>query len=255
MTDELAETQQSNQIAVQQPDAMLAMIDKVCSDPNFDITKMEKLIEMRNAELGRVAEIDFNRAFSEMQPKLPRVISTHKNDQTNSSYSKIEDINSTVLPVISQYGFGVSFKVLSQDKEGVRVQAILRHTGGHKESTDLFMPYDKCGIKGTVNKTDIHATGSTITYAKRYAMCMLLDISTGSDNDGNNSNPQFITQQQVNEMNDLIEQTGIDKIKFISEYLKVDSLVKLPVANHGKAMNALKQKLKNPKEGNSNANS
>lgn len=166
-------------------DPMLSMIDRVCSDPNFDIIKMEKLIEMYNAKLNRAAEIDFSKAFAEMQPHLPKVISTHYNNQTKSKYAKIDDINAAVLPILSEYGFGITFKIVSQDDKGVTVRATLMHSAGHKEFTDLLMPYDKCGTKGTVNKTDIHATGSTISYAKRYAMCMLLDISTGTDNDGN----------------------------------------------------------------------
>jgi len=253
-TEELATIEQQNtQIAeagqniqaVSPADAMLAMIDRACSDPAFDITKMERMVDMRNAEIDRVAKIDFNRAFAEMQPNLPRVISTHKNEQTKSKYAKIEDINDAVLPIISQYGFGVSFKILSQGKEGVTVQAVLKHLSGHQESTDLFMPYDKCGAKGSVNKTDIHATGSTITYAKRYAMCMLLDISTGNDTDGNNITSQFITAEQVREITDLLESTQANKIKFIRDVMGVEAIPKILSQDYKKAMNILKTKKNN----------
>lgn len=176
---------QENLPQVDQNDPMLSMIERVCSDPNFDIQKMEKLVEMRNQEMQRVAKIDFNRDYAEMQELLPRVVSDHRNNQTNSNYAKIEDINNIVLPIINKKGFGVSFKIISQDDKGITVRAILSHKQGHEEFTDLFTPLDRAGAKGTVNKTDIHATGSAITYAKRYAICALLNISVGSDDDGN----------------------------------------------------------------------
>ena len=220
-------------------DPMLDMIDRVCTSPDFDINKMEKLVEMRNAELGRVASIDFNRDFAKMQEKLPRVVSTHRNDQTSSNYAKIEDINKICLPILAMYGFGISFKVIKQDKDGVTIRAILMHSGGHKENTDIAMPYDNKGIKGSINKTDVHAAASTITYAKRYAMCMLLNISTG-DNDGNNQTESpYITSIQVEEIQKLMEESGIDKVKFISEFLKSDCIQKIPQAFYIKAINVL----------------
>lgn len=251
-SSEIADVQQNSPEIVNSADPMLAMIHRVCSDPNFPIDKMEKLIDMRNAELKRVAEIDFNRSFAEMQSQLPKVSTKHKNQQTNSKYAKIEDINEAVLPVLNQYGFGISFKILSQEKDGVTVRAVLAHSGGHKESTDLYMPYDKSGAQGKINKTDIHATGSTITYAKRYAMCMLLDISTGDDNDGNNALSQFITTQQVQEINNLLDITNADKIKFTRDYMKVPAITRILAKDYRKAINALQGKLQ---KGNNNANS
>lgn len=250
---ELPVIKKGSEVAISQPgDAMLAMIDRFCSEPNFDITKMEKFIEMRNVEMDRIAKINFSKAFAEMQGKLPTIKTQHVNPHTKSKYARLEDINKDILPVLKQHDFGVSFKILSQDKEHVTIQAILAHSGGHKESTDLSMPLDDGG-----KKTTTHAVGSTITYAKRYAMCMLLNISTGDDNDGNNNNtPNVITAQQVEEMNDLMEQTGIDKIKFTTEYLQVDSLPELHIKHYKKAMNALNLKLKkNLQEGKANANS
>ncbi len=255
MENEIVEVPQGNQVATTQPDAMLEMIDRVCADPGFDITKMEKLIEMRNAELSRVAEIDFNRAFAEMQPHLPKVISTHYNDQTKSKYSKIDDINIVVCPVLSEYGFGVSFKIASQDDKGVTVRAVLRHSAGHQDSTDLFMPYDSCGVKGTVNKTPIHATGSTISYAKRYAMCMLLDISTGQDNDGNNNADNFITPDQAVEINDLIDETGANWTDFVCNYMGVEKVEKISSKGYRRAINALQAKKRQIEKDKENANS
>lgn len=223
-------------------DPLLSMIDRVCTDSSFDIDKMQKLIDMRNAEFDRQAKIAFNTDLANMQNELPRIIATHENKQTKSNYAKLEDINSAILPILKDFGFGVMFKVLSQDDSGVKIQATLTHKQGYNESTELFMPYDDKGIAGTKNKTLIHATGSTITYAKRYALCMLLDISTGDDIDGNTQD-NSINEDQIKELEKLIEVSGIDKVKFITEYCKVDSLKQLHISNFDKAINALNKRI------------
>ncbi len=243
----VAKIEEKPVVEAQTQDPMLDMIDKVCSDPSFDIEKMQKMIDMRNEELSRVAKIDFNRAFAEMQPKLPRIISAHKNDQTNSSYSKIEDINDGVLPVLSEHGFGVSFKIVKQDKDSVTIRATLKHRGGHEDSTELLMPYDNVGIKGTVNKTNIHATGSTITYAKRYAMCMLLDISTGTDNDAARTNTKKIATETAAKIKEILEENeSIDGQAFL-KYMKADCVDNILSKDFEKANIALNRKLQKEK--------
>jgi hypothetical protein len=36
-----------------------------------------------------------------------------------------------------------------------------------------------------VNKTQVHALGSTSSYARRYLVCMIFNVTTEDDNDGN----------------------------------------------------------------------
>jgi len=238
-------------------DPMLAMVNSVINSKDFDIEKMKTLVGMRDAEIARQAEIAFNESFSVMQNKLPRVVSTHQNKMTGSKYAKVEDINDAVLPVLSKHGFSILFKTSSQTKEGIKISATLGHSQGHKESTDIYMPYDNKGLKGNANKTDIHATAATITYARRYAMCMLLNISTGDDNDGNNGSTEFITPEQVALINKLLDETDADEKVFLDKYMKARSVNEILVKDYKKAIIALEdnRQLKEKLEkGESNAN-
>jgi hypothetical protein len=55
----------------------------------------------------------------------------------------------------------------------------------------MELPFDNSGSKNTVQ-----AIGSSVSYGKRYVLCMLLNISTGGeDNDGNGA-PSAVTTQQ-----------------------------------------------------------
>ncbi len=183
-------------IAVSKQDPMLDMIERIATNPKVDITKMQALLDMRNQELARVkAEAKeakdeakkeaFDRAFVEMKPHLPRIAKTKKNDQTHSSYAPLEDINEQVDPILVKYGFATSANVLSQKDGMVIVECELLHKEGYSKKCVLDIPLDNVGAKGTVNKTDIHATASSITYGKRIGICALLNISIGDDKDGN----------------------------------------------------------------------
>ena len=166
-------------------DAMLMMIERVASNPDADITKMERLMDMRDREFARIAQQAFAADYVVMKPNLPTVAKTKNNTQTKSKYAALEDVNKAVDPILAEYGFSTSTRILKQSEGSVTVEAVLWHRDGHIETTQVEMPLDKAGIQGTVNKTGVHALSSSITYAKRIAICALLNISTGDDVDGN----------------------------------------------------------------------
>ena len=188
MTENNQVTQFKEQVPVaqveQQGDPILAMIQQASALENVDVAKVQALQDMFFKNQDRLASKEFMEDFAVMQGRLPRVAATKKNNQTDSMYAAIEDINKIVSPVLTEHGFGVIFKTKAQTLTDVTVEATLTHKSGHCESTILTMPLDEAGIKGNVNKTKIHATASAITYAKRYALCELLNISVGEqDND------------------------------------------------------------------------
>lgn len=197
---------------------------------SLDIEKFKCLIEMKNSEEVRLAKLSFNEDFTEMQPFLPKIISVHDNKQTKSKYAKIEDINQLVLPIISKYGFGVSFSILSQEKESVTIKAVLLHKKGHKEETSLTLNIDNKGIAGAVNKTNAHGVASTITYAKKYLVCMLLNISTGEDNDGNSVNNPSITTEQIGIITDLTDKLNIH-LSQICKSCKISNITEMTTKN------------------------
>lgn len=230
---------ENTEVAPLQPseDTTTNMIQYAMQHGNIDMVK--QLLDMQNSEIARKAKIEFQKDFAEMQNEMPRVITKHKNTQTSSNYAKIEDINEQVMPVLKEYGFGVSFKIVNQDKESVTVRASLLHKSGHEESTEFYMPYDDKGIAGKVNKTQVHAIGSTVSYAKRYAMCMLLNISTGQDNDGQKVGA-LINDDQLDVLSQLIDCEEIDKPKFMKFY-KIRSLGELPASKYEIVLKTVKE--------------
>ena len=219
MTEEILPQAVPQAHAAESPDPMLNMIATALDNKDCDIHKLERLIEMRNNELARCGKAQFNKSFAKMQEKLPRVVALHKNGHTNSSYAKIEDINQVILPVLCDFGFAVSFQIKEQTNNSICITASLLHEKGHTSTTTLQMPLDLSG-----KKQAIHASASTITYAKRYALCMLLNISTGDDDDGNgsfkNNNAPLkkISPEQVLTLENLMILKKIDKQKVLDHY-------------------------------------
>lgn len=180
----------------QQAASLLSIIEKVATTADADITKMQAVLDMYNQQVAREREYQkedaaeaarqkFAADFVPMSAELPLVIKNKKNAQTHSTYAELADINQEIRPILGKYGFSISTDITKQTKESVTVVATLSHKDGHEKFTEITLPLDGAGFKGNANKTDIQAIASSISYAKRIAICARLNISTGDDKDGN----------------------------------------------------------------------
>lgn len=224
MTQEII-TSASQQIAPTQSqiptitgaESVMNLIAEAAMNPEMDIAKLEKLMDLQQRLLDRDAKAAFDADFVKMKPELPVIARRKNNDQTKKKYAPLEDINREIDPILSRYGFGTGTRIIKQDTESVTVEATLRHRAGHYVSNEITMPLDRTGIAGSVNKTMVHAIASTVTYCKRVAICALLNISTGDDKDGNNEREErlsYITTEQAIEIDAGIKEAGIDRVKF-----------------------------------------
>lgn len=208
----------------------------------MDPAKISQLMDLNERMLNREAEKLFRADYVRMKPSLPRVVRTKDNTQTKSKYAPLEDINDTIDPILAEFGFGTSTKVVAQTPESITVRAELIHSGGHVESTDITMPLDNKGPQGTVNKTGPHATASSVTYAKRVAICALLNISTGDDKDGN-TDSATIDIEQAATLDTLLRSTGADRPAFL-KYFKVEDVRSLAAKDYQSAVTLLNKKVK-----------
>lgn len=247
MTDTVALTEvKPNQVETAHPDAgaetksVMTMIERVASDPNFDVVKLEKLMDLQERILNRRAKESFAADYVQMKPNLPKVIRTKSNMQTKSMYAPLEEINTAIDPVLQKHGFGTATKIIAQTDTSVTIRAELWHKDGHVEENTVILPLDKTGIAGTVNKTNLHATASTITYGKRIAICALLNVSTGDDADGN-AQAGFITTEQGADFDLRSRALGEKNHDRLMEFLGIQTPMEITTRDYKKAMNALKE--------------
>lgn len=193
----------------QESAAVLSMIERVATDPQADITKLEKMLDMQERILNRNAEQAFSADLALMQGELPLVIKNGEG-HNKARYAKLEDINETIRPTLQRYGFAVTFRT-NQNEKSVSITAILSHKMGHREETQLVMPLDTSG-----NKNAVQAIGSTVSYGKRYALCALLNISTGDDTDGViNQGPQKLSVAQISDLRNALNVAGYQEKDFL----------------------------------------
>lgn len=190
-------TQNNMPIISNETQAVLAMIERVVLNPEADMDKLEKMLDLQERILKRNGEQAFAADFAAMQSELPRIsrngvieIKDRNSGRVTQStpFAKLEDINDGVRPVLQRYGFGVTFSI-DQNQAGITVIARLLHRLGHSEKTSLTLPIDNSGSKNAVQ-----GNGSTISYGKRYTLSAILNISTGDDIDGHTPPQQYEEQ-------------------------------------------------------------
>lgn len=167
--------------------AMLTMVQRAATDPSFDTEKMQAMMAMYERYTDRSAAAAFNAAMVRAQSEIGPVFRDKYNSQTNSSYAALESIDKKVAPVYTSHGFSLSFGTDDSPLAGhIRAVCDCMHEAGHTKRYHVDLPIDSTGIKGSVNKTGVHANGSTYSYARRYLTMMIFNVVlTNEDNDGN----------------------------------------------------------------------
>lgn len=204
---------------------MVAMIERIAMDPNIPIDRLEKMLAMKERmedrareDAERQAKKAFFAAMSKCQKELPVVIKRSRNSHTNSNYADLAAIEEQAMPIIHDHGFAVSFQPDGyNDKGELRILWEVSHAEGHSRNGVGEIPVDGAGSQGKVNKTGTQAFGSTATYGRRYLLCMIFNISTGDDRDGNKPpqrEPEKISQAQVGVILRLLEDTDSDTEQF-----------------------------------------
>jgi hypothetical protein len=189
MTKQVAIANENPAPVVSESAAIIQVIERAAMNPNVDIDKMERLLQMQERIMERNAKAAFAADLSQMQQHLPVIAENGKivvRDKVtkqviqSTGYALWEDINEAIKPVLSAHGFALSFKTGIAPDSKVMVTGILSHRDGHSEETTMALPHDSTGSKNAVQ-----AVGSSTSYGKRYTACALLNItSRGEDDDG-----------------------------------------------------------------------
>ncbi len=235
----------SEAVAVSPQAQIMQAIATIASDPSADIEKMERLMAMQERMEAKQYEAEFNSALSVVQGQLQPVVAQSYNKQTSSSYAKIEVIAKAARPILSEHGFSTTFREVPSAREGyVKICGELRHSSGHKEKYENDIPIDDKGIKSTVNKTAVHAHGSSLTYARRYCLMGMLDISITEDDDGNAGGgahvESTVSSEQIDEITHLMSSEGVELTGFLS-YHKLKSLSDLYAKDFDAACRQIKE--------------
>lgn len=232
-------------------DQFASVIHRIAMDPSIPLDRLERMLDMKERmedrareDADREAKKAYFAAMSKCQAELPVVTKNQKNDHTKSKYADLAAIEQQAMPIIHKYGFAVSFQPDGYNESGeLRIRWEISHEGGHSRDGIGEIPVDGAGSQGKVNKTGTQAFGSTATYGRRYLLCMLFNITTGDDTDGNAPADQStITTEQLETIRDLIEKTDSDIAMFCQTF-KIEALPDLRPVDFDPAVRSLNIKL------------
>lgn len=237
--------------AVSESAAIIQVIERAAMNPNVDIDKMERLLEMQERIMARNAKAAYDAAYADMQNDLPEIRERggikDRAGNIQSKYALWEDINEAIKPVLAKHGFGISFRTGQHDGRIV-VTGVLSHRDGHREETTMELPTDTSGSKNAVQ-----AVGSSTSYGKRYTAQALLNLtSRGEDDDGQAAGAKAdsearITEAQVKIIQELIEQGKLATDAFCKRW-KIQSVTDVKAKSYNEVVHSLRARIAAIKE-------
>lgn len=221
------------------PSQLLSVIAAAVSNPDLDVEKMAKLLDMHERIVAEQRKTAFMAAMSRLQAKLPQISKDGKiivKGVERSRYARIEDIDVAIKPLMADEGFSFSFDEESTNEKTKRFSCKLSHKDGHSETKFLTVPLDVSDFR-----TSIQSVGSTTSYARRYLIKMHLNlIERDEDQDG--ADPTFITPEQVKDIETALADTHSDTKKFLELIAGVADIKEIPARDFQRIMNALETK-------------
>ena len=213
----------------------LSVIERAASNPAIDVEKMSRLMDMQERILNKRAESEFNAAMSRLVfPPIKHMSAIKHKDTLISTYTKYEDIDPIIRPIYAAEGFSVSFNTQQIDDGKVKYMATISHKDGHSRTSEMVLPSDTSGAKNA-----IQAIGSTISYAKRYLVCMSFNIvTTGEDDDGKSSSGT-ISIEEAASLDLRLRSLGEWAIPNFLKWAKVEQLTQIKSSNYKAALNAI----------------
>lgn len=115
-------------------------------------------------------------ALSTFQGEVKQPMKDKTNPFFNSKYVPLENIVEVISGTAPKHGLSfIQYPINQEARVGI-VTVLMHKSGEYIETAPIF---------ATPAKTDAQATGSTITYLKRYSLAAVFGITSDVDDDGN----------------------------------------------------------------------
>jgi hypothetical protein len=151
-------------------------------ESGLSIEHMEKLFTLREKVKAEQAHEAFTEAMAQFQAVCPVIEKTkkvlNKDGRTvRYQYAPLDVIISQIQQPLAKSGLSYSWDVKNNPGFMTAV-ATITHRLGHTQSSEFTIPIDMDGFMTAPQKY-----ASAQTFAKRYALCNVLGIATGDEDD------------------------------------------------------------------------
>lgn len=167
-----------------QVERMFDLVVSAATNPDVDPGKMTALVDLQIKMMDYQKAEQFAKAkvaaLMEMPTITKRGAIKNAQQKVQSRYSKFEDIQEAVTPILFRHGLVISFEI-GQSGNSVTVRPVLTHTNGHIEKGEA-MPL---AVDTTGSKNATQGAGSAASYGKRHSIIAALNLRIdGDDDDG-----------------------------------------------------------------------
>ncbi|WP_375667891.1 MULTISPECIES: ERF family protein [unclassified Bartonella] len=230
----LIEIEETHHVAVEQT-VMERILNKAL-DSDVDMDRLERLLDLREQEIKRQERQNFVRDLSAVQMAYKNIEQNAINNHTNSKYATLDQYIDAVKKGLATYKFALFYRIKNQTEKNVTIEITLSHPSDNQISTEGTFPIDSTG-----SKNSIQSLGSTLTYARRYLLGMLLNLASKEDDTDGNPPIKKAFPQQINEIRRLIVQTQAEEEKILA-YVDVKKLDDMSEGQAQTVLHLLKKK-------------
>ena len=230
-----------NEVVVQEKGGVPAELIRIAVEKGSDLEKLEKVLELQERWEKNEARKAYHSAMAAFKANPPKINKDKKVGYTTNagkvgySHASLANVTEKINSELSKHGLSASW--VTTQNGSIVVTCKITHKLGHSEETTLSAPSDTTGSKNA-----IQAIGSTITYLERYTLLALTGLATFEmDDDGEAAVTDYINDKELNQIVDMIADKEIEEKKFL-EYMKIESLAKMPKSKYQQAINAINQK-------------
>lgn len=174
-----------NAVAIRPEDTFL----QLAIEKDMDLDKLQKLIEMRNAEITRVSKTEYDKHFAEMQrdyvPVMKDKTALDGAGKKMYAYCPLETILQVYQPIITRHGFSYRWNEEGLQNSMKRIWCIVAGYG-HEERSYVDIPI----IEGNRMTNSVQQRGSATSYGKRYSFINAFGVViAGEDDDAQGGQP------------------------------------------------------------------
>jgi hypothetical protein len=176
--------------------------------------------------------------FKAKPPKIYRDLQVKYevgNKTTEWSHADLGVAADALNIALGENGLNATWR-MDQEGSNIKVTCVIAHELGHTEETSMEAPPDKTG-----SKNDIQAMASTVFYLERYTLFALTGTApTRMDDDGQKSEAEFITEEQVAELTKKLKEFPDEGAEFL-KWAKVETVDTITAgSDHKRILQALK---------------
>ena len=211
-------------VEVQPPASLMTVIGNLAANPNVDVDKIQKLLEIQERwEMNR-AKAEFREAMATFKQNPPKIvkdrvaqIKARESGNVVGSYNfaDLEMVSSAIIEGLAAVGITHHFP-MKQEGLQITVTCVLSKGMYSEDGSSLTAPSDTTGAKNA-----IQAIASTVSYLQKYTLLGATGMAAGMPDTDGNVTPaavQIMPAQELQDWLDAIDGAPDDPI--LSAHLK-----------------------------------